>query len=81
METDGIPEVQPSGSDSKPIVLDLALVAPPTDLDRTGDSVVPLDPEECSSELLSPRSVVSISVAPSVVAYLGEIVRGLNEQV
>ncbi len=81
METDGTPEIQLSGQESNPIVLNPALVVPLTDIDQPGDSVVPLDPEECSSELLSPRSVVSISVAPSVVAYLGEIVRGLNAQV
>ena len=42
METDGIPEVQLSGQESNPIVLDPALVEPLTDLDQTGDSVVPV---------------------------------------
>ncbi len=81
METVGIPEVQLSGQDSNPIVLDPALVEPLTDLDQPGDSKVPLDPEECGSEFLIPRSVVSVSVVPTVVAYTGELVRGLNAQV
>ena len=81
METDGIPEVQPSAQDSNPIVLDPALVAPLTDLDQPGDSVVPLDPEECTSEFLIPKSVVSVSVVPSVVAYTGELGKNLNPQV
>ena len=83
METVGIPEVQLSGPDYNPIVVDPALVVPLVDLNQPGDPMVPLDPEECSSEeVLIPRSVVSVSVAPSVVAYfLGEIVRGLNAQV
>ncbi len=50
METDGAPEVQPSGQETNPIVLEPALVEPPTDLNQPGDSMVPLDPEECSSE-------------------------------
>jgi len=81
METDGIPEVQLSGPGSNPIVVDPALVAPLTDLNQPGDSMVPLDPEECSSEFLIPRSLVSVSVVPTVVAYTGELVRGLNTQV
>ena len=81
METDGIPEVQLSGPGSNPIVADPALVAPLTDLNQPGDSMVPLDPEECSSEFLIPRSLVSVSVVPTVVAYTGELVRGLNTQV
>jgi hypothetical protein len=81
METDGAPEVQPSGQETNPIVLEPALVEPQTDLDQPGDSKVPLDPEECGSEFLIPRSVVSVSVVPTVVAYTGELVRGLNAQV
>ena len=81
METDGIPEVQLSGQESNPIVLDPALVAPLTDLDQPGDSMVPLDPEEWSSEFLIPRCLVSVSVVPGVVAYTGELGRGLNVQV
>ncbi len=81
METEGIPEVQPSGQEPNPIVLEPALVEPPTDLNQPGDSMVPLDPEESSSEFLIPRSLVSISVVPTVVAYTGELVRGLNAQV
>jgi len=81
METDGIPEVQLSGQESNPIVMDPALVEPLTDLNQPGDSMVPLDPEECSSEFLIPRSLVSVSVVPTVVAYTGELVRGLNAQV
>jgi len=80
METDGIPEVQPSGQDSYSIVVDPALVAPLIDLNQTGDPMVPLDPEECSSEFLVLRSTVSISVVPTVVAYTGELGRGLNTQ-
>ncbi len=81
METDAIPEVQPSGQESNPIVLEPALVELRTDLNQPGDSLVPLDPEECSSEFLIPRSLVSVSVVPTVVAYTNELVRGLNAQV
>jgi hypothetical protein len=49
METAGITEVQPSGQEPNPIVLEPALVEPQTDLNQPGDSKVPLDPEECGS--------------------------------
>ncbi len=81
METAGITEVQLSGQEANPIVLEPALVEPQTDVNQPGDSMVPLDPEESSSEFLIPRSLVSISVVPTVVAYTGELVRGLNAQV
>ena len=50
METDGVPEVQPSGQDINPIVVNPALVIPLTDLKSPGDSMVPLDPEESGSD-------------------------------
>ena len=52
METDGAPEVQPSGQDLNPIVLDPALVVPLIDVISPGDFLVPLDPEESGSEYL-----------------------------
>jgi hypothetical protein len=78
METDEAPEVQPSGQDLNPIILDPALVVPLIDVISPGDSIVPLDPEETVS---GPRTLISTSVIPSVVASTGELARGLNTQV
>ena len=40
MKTDGAPEVQPSGQDSNPIILDPALVVSLIDVQSPGDSMV-----------------------------------------
>ena len=81
METDGVPEVRPSGQDLNPIVLNPTLVVPLIDVKSPGDSMVPLDPEESSSEYLVPRTLISNSVILSVVAYTSELARELNTQV
>jgi len=55
METEEEPEVQISDQDINPIVLDASVSDPQQGLRPPGDFLVPLDPEEYSSENLPPR--------------------------
>jgi len=80
METEEEPEVQISDQDINPIVLDASVSDPQQGLRPPGDFLVPLDPEECSGENLSPR-LWSASRLVWQIACSGELGRNLNAQV